>query len=404
MAASSLTPNSQATATFSAVDQRALRAIAAQFFVNGALFASFIPRMPEIRDRVGISVAGVGLLMSVAGAFGILASVLVSPAIARFGTRRVLVVTAIALALSLPIVGLATAPMVLLVGLIGMFSLDVPVDVAMNMQGSWLSARRHTPVINRLHGLWSLGTVIGGVSSSWIAAAGVSLSVHLVGAAAILLGVIVYVGRGILRSDEEHDGPAALNESGGRRVRPALLLFLLAGLFAVALESIAVDWAAFRLADDFGASAGSAALAYVAVTVGMTIGRFGGDLATTRLGTPRLIRASTALSGIGLAMASLTSTRVIALVGYVIAGLGVATLMPVLYDTAAKHRGQAGAGLGALTAGLRVGALLIPTFVGTIAATDLTVGSAVALVALPSALGFAIIFEVLNRRSPAMRS
>jgi len=292
---------------------------------------------------------------------------------------------------------------VLLVGLIGMFSLDVPVDVAMNMQGSWLSARRHTPVINRLHGLWSLGTVIGGVSSSRIAAAGVSLAVHLVGAAAILLGVIVYVGRGILRSDEEHDGPTALDESGGRRVRPALVLFLLAGLFAVALESTAIDWAAFRLADDFGTSAGSAALAYVAVTVGMTVGRFGGDLATTRLGTTRLIRASTALSGIGLAMASLTSTRVIALAGYVIAGLGVATLMPMLYDTAAKHRGRAGAGLGALTAGLRVGALLIPTFVGTIAATDLAVGSAVALVTLPSAFGFAIIFEVLNRRSATMR-
>ena len=42
------------------IDRRALRAVAVQFFINGALFASFVPRLPEIRDRVGISVAGVG--------------------------------------------------------------------------------------------------------------------------------------------------------------------------------------------------------------------------------------------------------------------------------------------------------------------------------------------------------
>ena len=44
----------------------------------------------------------------------------------------------------------------------GMTGFDVLVDVSMNMQASWLSARRHTPVMNRLHGLWSLGTVVGG--------------------------------------------------------------------------------------------------------------------------------------------------------------------------------------------------------------------------------------------------
>lgn len=391
-------PSAPSTRDFTATDQRALRGIAAQFFVNGALFASFIPRLPEIRDRVGISVAGVGLLMSIAGATGILASILVSPAISRFGTRRVMIVAAVILALSLPIVGLATTPAILLIGLVGMLSFDVPVDVAMNMQGSWLSARRHAPVINRLHGLWSLGTVVGGVSSSRLASWGVSLPIHLVGAAAVLLLVLIYVGRGILRVDEEHE-VAASQESSDQRVGPVIVLLLLGGLFAIALESTSIEWAAFRLTDDFGTTAGAAALAYVAVTVGMTVGRFGGDLVNERLGTGRLIRMATGLSGLGLAMASLTSSQLITLAGYVIAGLGVATMMPMLYDTAARVRGPAGAGLGALTAGLRIGALAIPTFVGTIAATNLSIGSAVAFVTLPSAVGFAIVYEILKRRT-----
>ena len=174
------------------------------------------------------------------------------------------------------------------------------------------------------------------------------------------------------------------------------------GTFAIAVESTSIEWAAFRLTDDYAASAGFAALAYVAVTTGMTIGRFAGDWATVQLGPQRLTRLSLALSGTGLAAASLVSDRYLNLAGYTIAGLGIATLLPMLYDTAAQHPGKAGAGLGALTAGLRTGSLTIPLAVGTLAATSLSVGSAIAIVALPSIVGFAIVTIALNRKpSPA---
>ena len=166
-----------------------------QFFINGALFASFVPRLPEIRDRVGISVAGVGALLSIAGVFGLVGSVGVGSAISRFGTRSVLLGAGALVSMSLAVVGLATTPALLLVGLSVMMAFDVLVDVAMNMQGSWLSARRHAPVMNRLHGLWSLGALIGGAASSRVAAAGVSLSVHLVVASAVVVAVLGAVAR-----------------------------------------------------------------------------------------------------------------------------------------------------------------------------------------------------------------
>jgi len=400
-----LAPNDR---PFTPVDRQALRAIAVQFFVNGALFASFIPRLPEIRDRVGISVAGIGLLMSIAGVGGLIASAVVGRTIARFGTRHVMLVAGALVSLSLPIVGLAGGPIVLLVGLAAMLSFDVLVDVSMNMQASWLSARRHTPVMNRLHGFWSLGTVIGGVLSSRIAAAGVPLSTHLAVAGAILLAVLGYVGRGLLRTDEHHhrgsDSTPPSGDERGRRFNPILVLLLLAGFFAVALESTSIEWAAFRLADDFAASAGFAALAYVAVTTGMTIGRFAGDWATVKLGPQRLTQLALALSGIGLATAALTTNRYLVLAGYAIGGLGISTLLPMLFDTAAKHPGRIGAGLGALTAGLRTASLSIPLIVGTLAATTLSVGSATAIVTLPSVVGFLIITIALNRSQATTES
>ena len=392
-------------ASLNSVDRRALAAVAAQFFVNGALPASFIPRLPEIRDQVGISVAEVGLLVSLAGLAGLVASALVGRIVDRFGTRHVMVGAGIIISASLTVIGLAETPLVLFVGLLGMMGFDVLADVSMNMQASWLSARRHTPVMNRLHGLWSLGTVAGGLAAAGAAAAGVSIRTHLVSAAIILLLVLVFVARGALRNDETHARADTRSPADGTRLRPSstLLLFLLAGFFAVALEYTASDWAAFRLTDDFATGAGFAGLGYIAATGGMTIGRLSGDWVVVRLGTYRLLLVAIALSGLGLALAALAPNRYVTLAGFLLAGLGTSTVLPRLYDDAAKLPGKTGAGLGALTAGVRAAVLVLPVVIGTLAATSLSVGSAIAIATLPCAVGFLWIARILHRAGAALQ-
>ena len=370
--------------------------MAVQFFVNGAIFASFIPRLPEIRDRIGVSVTGVGVLLSIAGAVGLVGSVAASFAIARLGTRNVILVAGALLSMSLAVVGVATVPAVLFVGLSMMMAFDALVDIAMNMQGSWLSTRRHTPVMSRLHGLWSMGALVGGVASSRVADAGVSLPVHLLIAAGLLLVVIGIVGTGLLRVDEiatQSESPPDPDEAGSASSssRATLILFLMIGFTAAAMESTSFDWAAFRLTDDLETSAGFAALGYAAVMGGMTLGRFAGDWGKTRLGQERLDSLSVAMTATGLAIASFVPNRFLIVAGYLLAGLGIASLLPSVYDTAARRPGRPGAGLGALSAGLRIAILTVPFAIGGMAGTRLGVGTAVAIVALPSAIIFLLM-------------
>lgn len=429
------------------VDRRALLSVAAQFFVNGAVFASFVPRLPEIRDRIDITTGTLGALLAVAGVVGLLGSASVGHLISAFGSRRVMVTAAVALTGSLAIVGIANTVPLLLVGLIGLAVLDVLVDSSMNLQGSWISGRRAAPVMNRLHGLWSLGTVVGGLVASQVAGAGISLRTHLLFVAVLMFIVVLFVGRGLLRTDESvdeahevlddevldddvladgtHTGSRVSPEptvsiqeratttvedvigrrpssdsdrrNGRRQNRVPLLLLALAGACSIAMEQTSSDWAAFRLSDDFGSAAGVAGLAYVAFTVGMTTGRFGGDSAVARYGEQTVFRVAIIVTLIALAVASLSPNRWIVLGAYVVAGLGIATQFPKLYDDAAKYQGTSGAGLGALTGGSKIALLSTPAVVGALAGTSLSVGSATAIVTLPAAIGFVLI----SRRSAA---
>lgn len=381
--------------SYTAVDRRALGSVATQFFVNGAAFASFVPRLPEIRERVGVGLDGLGLLLTIAITIGTIGSLRSPAMIARYGTRRTLIVGGVLMVSALPTIGLATVPFVFVLGAAAMMVADGLVDVSMNLQGSWLSARRHAPVMNRLHGLWSLGTVVGGLAAAQAAAAGVSLPVHLVCASVVMIGSLLFVGRGLLTVDEgdhdtrddngeyeeDDDGSAAASGDGAgakrsRATRIALLVLALSGACSITVELVSTDWAAFRLSEDFDATAGFAGLGYVAFTVGMTVGRLGGDLVVMRIGDERLLRSAIVVAGLGLATAALVPNRLVVLVAYGVAGLGVSTFFPKLYDDAAKFRGRRGLGLAWLRTGSSVTALMIPTLVGVLAATSLSVGAA----------------------------
>ncbi len=389
------------------VDQRALAAVAVQFFVNGAMTASFIARAPQIRDRIGVSVDEFGLLLTIGAGAGLVGSLMAGRVIHRWSTKRVLEIGAVLLSASLLLIGGATEPAVYLAGMLAYTFVDVFVDISMNLQGSWISARRHTPVVNRLHGLWSLGTLTGGLGAAVANAAGMSPFVHLGIVAVVMLTVLAIATPRLLPSDEEGhaDAPAPAPAAPGRRARLApVVLLVLAGMFAVVIEMTGMDWATFRLADDFGASAAVASLAFAAGTFGMTAMRFGGDFLQVRLGRMGLHRLSVGLAAIGLFAASLVPSEAVSLIGFLFLGLGVATFMPRIYDDAARLPGRRGAGLGAMTAGMRLAYLGTPVLVGGLAGTSLSVGDAIAIVTLPAIIGFAIVTEwnerlLLRRRA-----
>lgn len=394
----------------STTDRRALAATAGQFFVNGAMTASFLARAPQIRDRIGVTVAEFGGLLTLAAVCGLLGSLVAGRIIHAASTRRVLQAGAVVMVLSLPVIGAARSPQVWLIGMSVYVFVDVLVDISMNMQGSWISARRHTPVMNRLHGLWSLGTFAGGLGA--VAASAVDLSVfaHFVIVAAVMAVALLFVTRNLLPVDEEghadapapETGPAAASQNPGRA--PVVLL-IFAGMFAVVAEVTGGDWSTFRLADDLDATAAVASVAFVAYTIGMTAMRFGGDSLQVRLGRDGLHRLSVGLAGAGFVLATLVPNQAAAILGFVTVGIGVATFMPKLYDDAARLPGRRGAGLGAMSAGMRGAYLVTPAAVGWLAGTDLSVGTAIAMFTIPAMIGLATVSEwntrLLHRNAAA---
>ncbi|MBX9245471.1 MFS transporter, partial [Actinotalea ferrariae] len=152
--------------------------------------------------------------------------------------------------------------------------------------------------------------------------------------------------------------------------RALLPLAALGGLAACGafVEDAGSSWGALYMRGEVGADAATAGLAFVALSVAMTVGRLTGDRFVDRFGQRRvaLVGGVGIAAGMGLALAvpSVATT----LGGFALAGLGVATLVPAVMHTADELPGLPhGVGLTVVSWLLRVGFLVSPTVVGLVA-------------------------------------
>jgi fucose permease len=404
-------------------DRSALFAVAAQFWINGMVYGAVIPRLPEIRDRLDIGLSALGLVLTAGAVGGLAGSALSASVVARFGTRTSIIVGTVITLVVLPVVGLSRSVIVVVVALAIVSLLDVIIDISMNIQGSTLNARRANPVMNRLHGLWSVGSVVGGVVAVRAATADLPLWQHLTAVSVVLAVTLAVFGPRLLaNTDEQPDRqteadsePESATSSTGRASQGWRGAAVLAGLgmAAIVMEQTTTDWAAFRLADDLGVEAGSVGLGFVAFTGGMVVGRFAGDTLQRRFGPTKLMEGASALAAVGLLVATVAPGRLlaatpagadraatwVAVAGFFVAALGVSVIFPQLYDRAAQAPGPPGRALAAMTGGMRLAGLIAPALVGALADTSLTVGATVALVTVPSCLATGLWARSLRRAS-----
>jgi MFS family permease len=345
-------------------------AVAVLFFVNGATFSNWLPRIPEIRDNLGLGNAGLGATLLGGGLGGIIGALIVGRVMDRLGSRRVLTLAATTLSIGMPLIAFAPSAVMLLLLLTSLGILDVWNDVAMNAQGVIVQQRLGRSIMNRLHAMWSLGFTGGALIGSAASAAGATVRAQLSVVGAILLITVLAV-RSYLIPVDPPPNAAEISEDGTaeppKRFSSITVLMALAALGAVALEVMPNDWSAVMMRDvyDFGRAAGFGTMACAGA---MLIGRLGGDHVLDRIGPRRLFNWAITLVGIGAFITVTAPVGAVALVGLVVWGLGLSVVFPQLYATAARLPGvSAGTGLGSMLLGQRFGAMLTAVTVGAIA-------------------------------------
>ncbi|MFC5137266.1 MFS transporter [Actinomycetospora rhizophila] len=377
--------------------RRARVAVVGMFVVNGATYNSIVPRLPTLRDELGLSNAALGTAIAAFPAAALIFGVLAGPLIARVGSGRAGAGVGLAGAVLLPVVALAPSWYALAAALFVLGLTDAWADAAMNAHGLRVQTGYGRSIVNGLHAVWSMAAVGAGLLGAAAAGFGLPLLVHLGIVAAVLVVVSVLAWRWCLpgpepEADHGDDGEGARQGPWRAVVVAAGPLLALSALLVASggIEDSAASWGAIYVRDDLGGGAFVAGLPFVAFQAAMTIGRLVGDRAVDRFGAVVVARSGAALATLAMGGALLIAHPVAAVVGYALTGLGVSTIFPLGFAAAGRIRGvRPGDGIAVVGWLARLGFLAFPPIIGAVA-DGVSVGAGLALVPLAGIAAFVL--------------
>jgi MFS family permease len=317
--------------------ERARVAVALVFGLNGLAFASWLARLPALRQALDLSTGELGLLLLCISAGSVLGLPTSGPLIARFGPARVVIGAATCSAVGLLLVAAGVALTTIPLVAVGMVLTGLGIgswDVGMNVEGADVERRLGRDIMPRFHAGFSVGTVIGALIGAGAAAAGLPVEAQLAATAvAVWLGVGLCV-RAFLPVVHTEDAPAALPLSRAWREPRTLLIGVLVLCFAFT-EGTANDWLAVALVDGHGTSEAVGALGFACFVSSMTVCRAAAGSLLSRFGRPLVLRATSLVGVAGLLLVVLGPALPFVVVGALLWGAGASLGFPVGMSAAA---------------------------------------------------------------------
>ncbi|MDO8184885.1 MFS transporter [Conexibacter sp. JD483] len=385
--------------------QRPRLATAVMFFVSGAVIGVWAANVPFVRDRLDASTTTLGLCLLAMAAGSVLTMPLAGRELQRRPSRAMTRLGALLVppAAVLPLLASTVWQLALALFLFG--CCVGLIDVSMNAHGVAVERAMGTAVMSSLHAGWSFG----GLAGAGATAVGHALGADPRATAAVFMVVLLVLGLvagprmgEMSAADAAASGdpaagapasagaPAAAGAGAGARgrVRPSRAVVVIGALvFALFMcEGALTDWSALYLDRDLGTSASLAAIGYGAFAGGMACGRTFGDALKRRVGGVTLLRFGALTASVAVAAMLLVGAPGFALVALLLAGLGAANGVPLLFSAAGHARDMdAGPAIAAVSAAGYFGLLAGPPLLGFVADAT-TLPWALAIVALLTAV------------------
>ena len=318
------------------------------FATSGFLFASWLSRIPDVKQLLNIGTGTLSFLL-LALACGSLVGLPITGRVAdRIGTKQTarigaaagivgLLITCFSITFSQDLV----VPIVALVLLgfgIGMW------DVAQNLEGTIIEQKLGRAIMPWFHAAFSGGTLLGALIGSQATRLQIPLSIHLTVISVITALVLLWGTNKFIAAEviEHKDAQGQQVKQKSAWTEPRTLLIGVMVLAAAFTEGTANDWIAVAFVDGHGTTATQGVFGLSAFLLFMTAGRVLGSMALDKFGRVLVLRVLFAAALIG-SLLFVFGGPVGAYFGAAIWGLGSSLGFPVGMSAASDDPKRAAA-------------------------------------------------------------
>lgn len=361
-------------------------AISVFFFIQGLTFASWASRIPDIKNTLSLSDAALGAILLALPIGQFFALALSGYVVTRYGSRIVLIITSILYPATLLVIGLASTTIFLITALLLTGFFGNIYNIAVNTQAVGIEALYGRSIMASFHGLWSLAGFTGGAIGMFMISQDLTPFQHYWVINGITLVLTFFFVKSTLPRDAKND-----QAKPKLFVKPdkAILILGVLAFSCMICEGTMFDWTGVYFDNVVNTSNAMTQLGFVAFMSTMAGGRLIADFLIMKLGAKRMIQISGVMIFTGITILVAFPYLVPSIIGLLIAGFGVSSVVPLTYGLAGQSKTMpAGQALAAVSSLGFLGFLLAPPLIGFISEAY-TLRVAFALIAL---MGVVVVF------------
>jgi MFS family permease len=333
------------------------------FVVQGLVFASWASRIPQIQQAHQLSDGAWGSVLFSLPAGLLVGLPLAGWATVRFGSRWTILLAAMVHICLLPCIALAAQVWQLVVVLFFFGLSGNLLNISVNTQAVGVEALYGRSIMAALHGMWSLSAFAGAAIGALMISQEIIPLYHFSLMALPLLLLAFYSQNKLLSDAETSTEKKKLFVMPDR---PLLKLGLVA-LCGMICEGTMFDWSGIYFSKVVQPPEDLLALGYVAFMGAMAGARFIGDKVAFQLGNRRTIQINGLLIATGLLIAVIFPQMLSVIIGFILVGFGVSTVVPLVYGMSAKSQTMpAGMAITAVSSIGFMGFLFGPPLIGYI--------------------------------------
>jgi predicted MFS family arabinose efflux permease len=332
------------------------------FLVAGFGVACWAPLVPFAKNRLLVDNALLGLLLLCLGMGSMVAMLFTGGLSARYGSRPIIIAAGLGMALFLPLLALARTPLELGSVLFAFGAALGSLDVAMNIHAIEVERAAQRPLMSGFHGLYSAGGIGGATLLTSMLSMHLGTLVSTLTCSILMALMILVAWPRLLRTRQ--------TQAMQWMIIPRGVVWLLAALACITFlaEGAVLDWGALFIAGAGLVSVAHSGVGYILFSIAMTIGRLSGDAVARHIRDASILFYGSLVAITGFLVLILAPWAPMAMLGFVIIGLGASNIVPVLFRQGGVQRVMPiGLAVASITTAGYAGVLLGPAAIGLIA-------------------------------------
>jgi MFS family permease len=307
------------------------------FLLCGLNFATWATRIPDFKYLLHLTDAELGtVLMGLP--FGSLVSLpLAGWLISKFNSRIICIVAVLLYILIIPIISYSMNSYMLFICLFFFGMAGDILNIAMNTQVVALEAKMNKIIMSSFHAIFSIGLMIGALLGGFIARLGFDIQNHFYFIAGLNLVAIPIFYPNLLQ-----DGSQTLDENKPKssilNLGSYLTILALVAFCGMLCEGAMADWITLYFKENVSTTSYATTIGFSSFALAMVIGRFTGDYISRNFGVSNILTLNGLLISMGMLITLLIPSIEFKIIGCFLTGLGISTIVPLIYSQAGNQK------------------------------------------------------------------